>query len=81
MKYILVVLKLQNVVIEWIASLLLTQEVLGSSSRTILIEVFHCTPQALLVNVGIVPQIRPQLFPSTSFSINYSLIILSFDAL
>jgi hypothetical protein len=46
----------------------------------ILTAVFRYFPQSLQANTRIVPNNRPRLFPSTYFTINYS-IILSFDAL
>jgi hypothetical protein len=47
----------------------------------ILTKVFHDFPQSLQANAGTVPQIRIRLLPSISFQINYSLIILSLDAI
>jgi hypothetical protein len=40
---------------------------------------FHDISQSLQANDGIVPQIRPRLFPSALFSAHYPLIILWFD--
>jgi hypothetical protein len=46
----------------------------------VLHEVFHEFHQFLQENGGLVSKIRPRPFPSTSYSLHYSLIILSFDA-
>jgi hypothetical protein len=70
MEYINVELKLLNVAVECIASLVHTQDVLGSISAqrlAILIEVSHFPPQPVLISTGKIPEIRPQLLPSISF--------------
>jgi hypothetical protein len=46
-----------------------------------LIEVFRGFIQSHQVNPGLLHQIRPRPLPSTSFSIHYSLTILSFGAI
>jgi hypothetical protein len=72
-----------NVVAEWLALLFRIREVLGSNldpGPAILTEVFRGLCQFLQANDGIVG-ISPRPLSSTSFTIHYSLIILSFDSL
>ena len=38
-------------------------------------------PQSFQANVGIIPEVRPRQFPSTSLPIHHSLIMLHFDAI
>jgi hypothetical protein len=43
--------------------------------------VFRGSSQYFHANAGMVLQLRPRVFPSTSFSIHSSLIILTFDTI
>jgi hypothetical protein len=76
---------LQNVAVEWLAFLVPIRAIPGinlcpkprSPELGLSSLVSYSVPQA---HAGIVPLVRLQPLPSASFSIHYSLIILSFDA-
>jgi hypothetical protein len=72
---------LMNVMVEWLTLLLRIREVHDSNLRpetAILTEGF---PHSLKANAGMVPEIRPRLLPSTSFSNHHSPIFLLFVAM
>jgi hypothetical protein len=58
-------------------------EVPGSSLglRPIILTGLKRFPQSLSINTGTAPRVKPRPFPSASFPIHYSLIILSVDAI
>jgi hypothetical protein len=64
-----------------------SQRVMGSRFRSwaqklpVVTEVFHGFSQSLKGNAGIAPQVRDRLCSSTSFPLDYSLLIVSFDRL